>query len=68
MNYVVLNFGFPPLVIKSRERSRYMAAIQSSDAGDFQPMVEFLLGNLRWVFELCNKAAHSLVPLEADNE
>jgi Fic family protein len=68
LNFVALNSGFPPLVIKSRERPRYIAAIQASDAGDFQPMMEFLTGNLRWVLELCNKAAHSLVPLEADIE
>lgn len=68
LNFVALNSGFPPLVIKSRERSRYIAAIQASDAGDFQPMTEFLTGNLRWILDLCNKAAHSLVPLEADIE
>ena len=68
LNWAALSFAFPPLVIKSRERSRYIEAIQASDAGDFQPMAEFINANLRWTLELCNKAAHSLVPLEADVE
>jgi len=68
MNYVLLHGGFPPIVIQSHERSRYIAAIQASDASDLKPMVEFVMGNLRWTLVLCNQAATILVPLESDAE
>lgn len=68
MNYVLLHCGFPPIVIQSHERSRYIAAIQASDASDLKPMVEFVMGNLRWTLVLCIQASTTLVPLETDVE
>lgn len=68
MNYVLLHCGFPPIVIQSHERSRYIAAIQASDASDLKPMVEFVMDNLRWTLVLCIQASTTLVPLETDVE
>lgn len=66
MNYVALRHDFPPLVIRSRDRQRYIAAIAASDAGDRAPMATFLVENLRWTLTLCNQAAQSLIALETD--
>ena len=65
LNYVLLRIGLPPLVIKSRERRRYLDAIALADAGDLTPL-EGLFGEcLRWSLRLGLEAASRLIELDA---
>jgi Fic family protein len=68
VNYVLLRFGLLPLVIKSRDRLRYLAVIASADAGDFAPFHQFVAEALAWSLELGIDAAKSMVALHVDAE
>ncbi len=56
-NYALLRLGLPPIVIRSAERDRYIAALQSADLGRIMPLARFMLDNVLWVLELGIRAA-----------
>jgi Fic family protein len=68
LNYVLLHAGLLPLVVKSRERRRYLEVIAFADAGDLAPLGEFLADALRWSLRLGLDAASRLVELESAEE
>lgn len=65
VNYVLLRAGLLPLVIKSRDRRRYLESIAIADAGDLAPLCEFFAEALRWSLRLGLDAATRLVELES---
>lgn len=66
LNFVLLRLGLLPLVVKSRDRRRYLDTIASADAGDLTPLAEFFAAALRWSLQLGLEATNSLVDLEGD--
>jgi Fic family protein len=68
LNYVLLHAGLLPLVVKSRDRRRYLEVIAFADAGDLAPLGEFLADALRWSLRLGLDAASRLVELESTGE
>ena len=69
VNLILVRFGYPPAIIYSRERSRYLAALRSADRGEPGPLGEMLaraiLDNLyRFVVPAVAGPAQ-LVPLSA---
>jgi len=66
LNYVLLRLGLLPLVIKSRDRRRYLDVIALSDAGEFQAFEQFLLDGLEWSLNLGLAAASSMLSLEEE--
>jgi hypothetical protein len=68
LNYVLLRAGLLPLVVKSRDRRRYLEVIAFADAGDMAPLAEFLAEALRWSLRLGVDAATRLVELEGTGE
>ncbi len=64
LNYVLLRIGLPPLVIKSRERRRYLDTIALADAGELAPLATFFGEGLRWSLRLGLAAASRLIELE----
>jgi Fic family protein len=65
LNYVLLRAGLLPMVIKSRDRRRYLDVIALADAGDQTPLAEFLAEAMRWSLRLGLDAASRLIELEA---
>lgn len=65
VNYVLLRAGLLPLVIKSRDRRRYLESIAIADAGDLAPLCEFFAEALHWSLRLGLDAATRLVELES---
>jgi hypothetical protein len=57
MNYILLRADLPPIVIKSKEKSAYLRALNRADAGDFEAFVGYITEQLCWSMELCLKAA-----------
>ena len=66
LNYVLLRLGLLPLVIKSRDRRRYLDVIALSDAGEFQAFEQFLLEGLEWSLNLGLVGANSMLSLEEE--
>jgi len=42
MNLLLLRCGFPPAIIRKRDRSRYLAYLRKADAGDVGPLGELI--------------------------
>lgn len=68
LNYVLLRAGLLPLVVKSRDRRRYLQVIALADAGDLAPLAEFFGQALRWSLHLGLEAATRLIELQAGEE
>ncbi|MEK6783581.1 MAG: Fic family protein [Bacteroidota bacterium] len=59
MNYVLLRFGYPPVIIRSTDKKNYLNALNKADVGDVNAFVEYVTKQLTWSFELSVKAASS---------
>jgi Fic family protein len=68
VNYVLLKVGLLPLVVKSRDRHRYLEVIAFADAGDLRPLGDFFAEALRWSLRLGLEAASRLIELQGDEE
>ena len=68
VNYLLLRVGLLPLVVKSRDRRRYLEVIAFADTGDLAPLAEFMAEALRWSLRLGLEAASRLVELESGGE
>ncbi len=57
MNCVFQRCGYPPIVIKSADKSGYLAALREADAGNHAAFVAYLKRTLEWSLQLALKAA-----------
>jgi Fic family protein len=57
MNYVFLKHGFPPVIIKSADKRKYLSALNSADSGDVNAFIQYIAQQLVWSLELSIKAA-----------
>lgn len=57
MNYILLRFGYPPIVIKSVDKTKYLNALRLADAGNFEAFIDFIADQVIWSLELSIKAA-----------
>jgi len=57
MNYCLMEFGFPPIVIKTEQKDEYYSCLRKADAGDLNPLFTFLGGCLIDSFEMYISAA-----------
>jgi len=57
MNYELLKHGYPPVIIKSKDKSNYLRALSKADANDIQSFIDYIGQQLIWSMELSLKAA-----------
>lgn len=57
MNYILFQNDLPPVVIKSAEKNKYLAALRAADLGDMEAFLSYIEENLIWSLELTLKAA-----------
>ncbi len=57
MNYVLLRNNFPPVIIKSADKAKYLRALNLADTGDTEAFVRYIAEQLVWSLELSIKAA-----------
>lgn len=57
MNFILLKFGYPPVIIRTEDKANYFAALQQADAGIITPFVEYIAENLVTSLELMIKGA-----------
>ena len=71
INYALMRFGYPPLVIRSKDRDGYIAALQKADAGNTEALAVYLGKSLISWLEIGINAARGediSEPADADKE
>ncbi len=66
LNYLLLRADLLPIIIKSRDRSRYLSAIANADAGELTPLADYFEALMAWSLELGIAAAERLTNLESE--
>lgn len=46
MNFILMQYGFPPAIIKTEDKSNYFAALQQADSGIYEPFFDYIAANL----------------------
>ncbi|MBX7241773.1 MAG: Fic family protein [Bacteroidia bacterium] len=46
MNFILLQSGYPPAIIKSEDKENYFAALRQADAGMFEPFAGYIAENV----------------------
>jgi Fic family protein len=57
MNFILMRFNFPPVVIKAADKVNYLAALQLADAGVMDPFIDYIAKNLVSSLELMIRGA-----------
>ena len=57
MNFILMQYGFPPVIIKTEDKINYFAALQQADAGSIKPFIEYIANNLIYSLEIMIKGA-----------
>jgi Fic family protein len=46
MNFILMQYGFPPVIIKTNDKENYFSVLQQADAEIFEPFIEYIADNL----------------------
>jgi Fic family protein len=46
MNFILMQYGYPPAIIKTEDKSNYFAALQQADSGIYEPFFDYIAANL----------------------
>ena len=57
VNYILMKDGFPPIIIKTADKTAYLTALQKADSGDIEAFGEYISKQLIWSLEIAIKAA-----------
>ncbi len=57
MNFILLKFGYPPVIIKTEEKETYFSALRQADAGLLEAFVEYIGINLVRSLEIMIRGA-----------
>ncbi|MGD1889888.1 MAG: Fic family protein [Cyclobacteriaceae bacterium] len=57
MNFILMQFGYPPVIIKTQDKENYIAALRQADAGIIEPFIEYITDNLIRSLEIMIKGA-----------
>lgn len=57
MNFILMQHGFPPVIIKTNDKPQYIAALQKADVGDLESFVAYIGEQLIQSLELMIKGA-----------
>jgi Fic family protein len=52
MNFILMQGGYPPVIIKTEDKQNYFAALQQADAGIIKPFMEYITVNLHRSLEI----------------
>lgn len=57
MNFILMQFGYPPAIIKTEDKQNYIAVLRQADAGVLEPFVEYIAANVVRSLEVMIKGA-----------
>jgi Fic family protein len=46
MNFILMQFNYPPVIIKTEDKTNYFAVLQMADAGNIEAFLEYIAQNL----------------------
>lgn len=46
MNFILMMYGFPPVIIKTEDKENYFSVLRSADLGDIEPFINYISENL----------------------
>jgi len=67
MNFILMQFGYPPAIIKTEDKENYFAVLRLADAGNLEPFKEYITLNLIHSLELMINGAKGLKIDESDD-
>ena len=57
MNYHLIKSGYPPVIIKTGDKKRYLFALHEADIGNLEAFKKYIAEQLVWSYEISIKAA-----------
>ena len=57
MNFILMQFGFPPVIIKTEDKENYYAVLRLADADELEPFIEYITENLIRSLEIMIRGA-----------
>lgn len=57
MNFILIQFGYPPVIIKTEDKENYYAVLRLADADDLEPFIEYIAQNLVHSLKIMIKGA-----------
>jgi len=57
MNFILMQFGYPPVIIKTEDKENYYAVLRLADADELEPFIEYIAENLVRSLEIMIKGA-----------
>jgi len=57
MNFILMKYNFPPVIIKTEEKNQYFAALQLADSGIIEAFINYIAGNLVHSLEIMIRGA-----------
>jgi Fic family protein len=52
MNFILMKFGYPPVIIKTEDKENYYAVLRLADTGNLEAFVEYIAKNLNRSLEI----------------
>ncbi|PSR55005.1 hypothetical protein AHMF7605_16580 [Adhaeribacter arboris] len=52
MNFILMQFGYPPVIIKTEDKANYFSVLQLADSGSIEPFMDYIAKNLIRSLEL----------------
>lgn len=57
MNFILMSYHYPPVVIKTEDKEHYFSVLRMADAGQFEPFVTYIAENLCHSLDLMIRGA-----------
>jgi Fic family protein len=57
MNFILMQYGYPPVIIKTEDKQNYFNVLRLADAGNIEPFVNYIAENLSRSLEIMIKGA-----------
>jgi len=57
MNFILMQFGYPPAIIKTEDKESYYAVLRLADADELEPFIEYITQNLSHSLEIMIRGA-----------
>lgn len=67
MNFILMKFGYPPVIIKTEDKDNYFAVLRLADTGQIEPFIEYIAQNLIRSLEIMIAGAKGENIEEADD-
>lgn len=46
MNFILMEHGYPPVIIKTEDKENYYSVLQMADSGQIEPFIQYIAANL----------------------